>query len=37
LCAFEPIIRSNTRYWEILDPMYVEKYELKDTNYQITL
>ena len=27
LCAFEPIIRSNTRYWEILDPMYVEKYE----------
>ena len=27
LCAFEPIIRSNTRYWEILDPMYIEKYE----------
>lgn len=26
-CAFEPIIRSNTRYWQILDPMYVEKYE----------
>ena len=26
-CAFEPIIRSNTRYWEILDPKYVEKYE----------
>ncbi len=26
-CAFEPIIRSNTRYWEILDPVYVEKYE----------
>ena len=26
-CAFEPIIRSNTRYWEILDPMYIEKYE----------
>ena len=26
-CAFEPVIRSNTRYWEILDPMYVEKYE----------
>ena len=26
-CAFEPIIRSNTRYWEILDPIYVEKYE----------
>ena len=21
LCAFEPIIRSNTRYWEILDPL----------------
>lgn len=27
LCAFEPIIRSNTRYWEILDPHYIEKYE----------
>ena len=27
LCAFEPIIRSNTRYWELLDPMYIEKYE----------
>ena len=26
-CAFEPIIRSNTRYWEILDPMYIEKYD----------
>ena len=26
-CAFEPIIRSNTRYWEILDPMHIEKYE----------
>ncbi len=26
-CAFEPIIRSNTRYWQILDPMYIEKYE----------
>ncbi len=26
-CAFEPIIRSNTRYWEILDPIYIEKYE----------
>ncbi|MBR2430111.1 class I SAM-dependent methyltransferase [bacterium] len=25
-CAFEPIIRSNTRYWQILDPMYIEKY-----------
>lgn len=27
LCAFEPIIRSNTRYWEILDSAYIEKYE----------
>lgn len=26
-CAFEPIIRSNTRYWEILDPAYIDKYE----------
>ena len=26
-CAFEPVIRSNTRYWEILDPMYIDKYE----------
>ena len=26
-CAFEPIIRSNTRYWEILDPAHIEKYE----------
>lgn len=26
-CAFEPIIRSNTRYWQILDPIYIEKYE----------
>ena len=26
-CAFEPIIRSNTRYWEILDSAYIEKYE----------
>lgn len=26
-CAFEPIIRSNTRYWQILDPMYIEKYD----------
>ena len=26
-CAFEPIIRSNTRYWQILDPMYIDKYE----------
>lgn len=26
-CAFEPIIRSNTRYWEITDPLFIEKYE----------
>ncbi len=26
-CAFEPVIRSNTRYWQILDPMFIEKYE----------
>ena len=26
-CAFEPIIRSNTRYWQILDPMHIDKYE----------
>ncbi len=26
-CAFEPIIRSNTRYWEIVSPMHIEKYE----------
>lgn len=26
-CAFEPIIRSNTRYWEILNPYNIEKYE----------
>ena len=26
-CAFEPVIRSNTRYWEILDPIYIDKYE----------
>lgn len=26
-CAFEPIIRSNTRYWEVLDPMYIDKFE----------
>lgn len=26
-CAFEPVIRSNTRYWQILDPMHIEKYE----------
>ena len=26
-CAFEPVIKSNTRYWEILDPVYISKYE----------
>lgn len=26
-CAFEPIIRSNTRFWEILDPAKIDKYE----------
>lgn len=26
-CAFEPVIRSNTRYWEITDPAHIEKYE----------
>jgi SAM-dependent methyltransferase len=26
-CAFEPIIRSNTRYWAILDPLHIEKYD----------
>jgi SAM-dependent methyltransferase len=26
-CAFEPVIRSNTRYWEILDEKYIDKYQ----------
>ena len=26
-CAFEPVIRSNTRYWEILHPMFIEKFD----------
>lgn len=26
-CSFEPIIRSNTRYWELLDSKYIEHYE----------
>lgn len=26
-CAFEPIIRSNTRYWQILDSKYINKYD----------
>ena len=25
-CAFEPVIRSNTRYWEILNPAFVDNY-----------
>ena len=35
-CAFEPIIRSNTRYWELLDPQYIENYyEFKDAENKI--
>lgn len=26
-CAFEPIVKTNTRYWEILDSAYIDKYE----------
>ena len=26
-CAFEPVIRSNTRYWELLHPSFITKYE----------
>ena len=26
-CGFEPVIRTNTRYWQILDPMHIEKYD----------
>lgn len=26
LCAFEPVIRSNTRYWEILNPYNIDNY-----------
>ena len=26
-CAFEPVIRTNTRYWQILDPMHISNYE----------
>lgn len=26
-CAFEPVIKANTRYWELTNPMYIEKYE----------
>lgn len=26
-CAFEPITKSNTRYWEIVDPSFITNYE----------
>ncbi|MBQ6516857.1 class I SAM-dependent methyltransferase [bacterium] len=26
-CAFEPIIRSNTKYYELLDPQYINNFE----------
>lgn len=35
-CAFEPIIRSNTRYWELLDPKFITSYyEFKDAENKI--
>ena len=35
-CAFEPIIRSNTRYWELLEPGAIENYyEFKDAENKI--
>lgn len=35
-CAFEPIIRSNTKYSELLDPKYVENfYEFKDAEVKL--
>jgi len=35
-CAFEPIIRSNTRYWELTDPKMIENYyEFKDAENKI--
>lgn len=35
-CAFEPIIRSNTRYWELLEPKFIENYyEFKDAENKI--
>lgn len=35
-CAFEPIIRSNTKYWELLDPKYIENYyEFRDAENKI--
>lgn len=27
LCAFEPVIRSNTRYWQILHPAFIDRFE----------
>ncbi len=26
-CAFEPIIRSNTKYWELLHPEFIDRYD----------
>ncbi len=26
-CAFEPIIRTNTKYWELLHPSFIDKYD----------
>ena len=26
-CGFEPVIRTNTRYWQILDPKYISNYD----------
>lgn len=35
-CAFEPIIRSNTKYWELLDPKQIDNYyEFKDAENKI--
>ena len=35
-CAFEPIIRSNTRYWELLDPKFISSFhEFKDAENKI--
>ncbi len=35
-CAFEPIIRSNTRYWELLDASCIDNYyEFKDAEDKI--
>ncbi len=27
LCAFEPVIRSNTRYWQILHPAFIDRFD----------